>query len=191
MGSPRGAKALGAAVAPGPVEGRPGGRLGRRIRAVRWPPARAACCCVTAAVALATPALACSSLAGDRAERPPVSAKQLAAARAFDKFPLYWVGRRFEGWNLVHIDLVNNSFVLLVYGTCTTSSSEGGCSPPLQLQIRRLCDHLVLPGSDRVRGAPIGEEDNAPVLLTQRVCRSRSTGDKAPTRAHRCAPSAH
>ena len=40
------------------------------------------------------------------------------AARQFDKFPLYWVGERFERWDLAHIELAGPAdfvtFVALV-----------------------------------------------------------------------------
>jgi hypothetical protein len=65
---------------------------------------------------------------------------------------------------------------VLIYGTCEPSGTfEPSCSPPISIQIFPLCYHLdsvaLLPRERRrvVRGAPVGTQDGAPVLLTQRT----------------------
>lgn len=53
--------------------------------------------------------------------------------------------------------------------------TDGGCSPPLQIQIQPLCIHLEAVASApiwmqrQIRGAPVGASDSAPVLFTNRV----------------------
>lgn len=67
-----------------------------------------------------------------------------------------------------------SDIVTFVYGDCDPPL-EGGCSPPLQIQIMALCPHLAVvelpaPGNMRtIRGAPVGRADGAPVLLTSAV----------------------
>jgi hypothetical protein len=95
-------------------------------------------------------------------------------ARDFDRHPIYWLGDEFEGLELEHFESDHTEFVTLVYGTCEPSG-EGGCAPPLQLQIQFICSHLrevtrsPIWKTRRVRGAPVGTVDGAPVLLSERV----------------------
>jgi hypothetical protein len=98
------------------------------------------------------------------------------AARSFDRFPLYWVGKRFEKWKLEHVSLGPGRFVDLIYGDCEVpSGTDGGCPPPLDIQIQPLCAHLAVVARApiwrrrQVRGAPVGVSDSAPVLFTNRV----------------------
>jgi hypothetical protein len=98
------------------------------------------------------------------------------AARHFDRYPLYWVGERFEEWGLEHVDVGNARFASFSYGTCELSvPAEGGCAVPLQIQIQPLCTHLEIVARApiwkrrQVRGAPVGTIDRAPVLFTNRV----------------------
>jgi hypothetical protein len=100
----------------------------------------------------------------------------LEAAREFDRHPLYWAGERFEDLDLEHVQLDTGVIVSFIYGTCEIpAGSDGGCAPPLQLQITPLCDHLdAVARADvwrrrQVRGAPVGTIDGAPVLFTSRV----------------------
>ena len=106
----------------------------------------------------------------------------LDAARTFDRHPLYWVGERFEDWQLEDVDVESAPFVLLVYGTCEIDDPDGllgpeggSCSPPFQIQIQPLCAQLAAVTSApmwrrrEIRGAPVGTIDSAPVLLTSRV----------------------
>ena len=107
----------------------------------------------------------------------PASPPDVAAARGFDRFPLYWLGEEFEGVPLVHVEARPESeIVTFVYGDCDPPGhDEGGCSPPLQIQIMALCPHLEIvrvPASANeptIRGAPVGRADGAPVLLTKEV----------------------
>lgn len=122
--------------------------------------------------ALALVALAAPFVAGCFHPAPP---PDVGAARAYDRFPLYWVGEEFEGLPLVHVDARPESdIVAFVYGDCDPPP-EGGCSPPLQIQIMALCPHLEIvrlpeSGNGRaIRGAPVGRADGAPVLLTSAV----------------------
>jgi hypothetical protein len=98
------------------------------------------------------------------------------AAREFDAHPLYWVGERFEDWELEHIGMDYTEFVSLHYGTCELDiPADGGCPVPLQIQIQPLCAHLDAVARApiwrrrQVRGAPVGTIDSAPVLFTDRV----------------------
>jgi hypothetical protein len=129
----------------------------------------------------------------------------LAALRTFDRHPLYWVGERFEQWELEQVRLDGPAFVSLFYGTCTIENAglfEGGsCSPPLQIQIQPLCAHLRAVARDpiwrtrRIRGAPVGRIDDAPVLFTNRVqvkvYRGQDTDPGLPLRVLRALSSAN
>jgi hypothetical protein len=95
--------------------------------------------------------------------------------QSYSRSPLYWVGTRFERWEL---DSISGPFrpdgmVSFIYGTCTpTDGDEPSCSPPIDLQVSAPCWNLDLVARDpiwrerRVRGAPVGEADNAPVLFS-------------------------
>jgi hypothetical protein len=129
----------------------------------------------------------------------------LDALRRFDLHPLYWVGARFERWELEQVRLEGAGFVSLVYGTCTIENGglfEGGsCSPPIQIQIQPLCAHLRAVARDpiwrqrRVRGAPVGRIDGSPVLFTSRVqvkvYRGQDTDPGLPLRVLRALRSAN
>src|SRR5918999_1504905 len=67
----------------------------------------------------------------------------LEAARDFNRHPLYWVGERFEKWDVEHVEAGAREFVPFIYGTCEPGGGiEGGCPPPLQIQIQPLCAHI-------------------------------------------------
>jgi hypothetical protein len=107
-----------------------------------------------------------------RTNRPNIQ-----GAKEFTRFPLYWVGERFEKWNLTHIEGLDrpDDFVAFSYGTCTPSGGgdEQSCTLPLEIQVSRLCAHLDAVASSpiwrhrRIRGAPVGTIDSAPVLFTR------------------------
>lgn len=67
--------------------------------------------------------------------------------------------------------------MVLIYGSCTPSGGlEPSCTPPVQIQIFPLCYHLdavAYPldstSPPTIRGAPVGTQDGAPVLLTRRT----------------------
>jgi hypothetical protein len=97
-------------------------------------------------------------------------------ARRFDAFPLYWVGPRFEQWELEAIDGLDGpaKFVTFIYGTCTPhDGDEPSCVPPIEIQVSPLCSHLDVVAARPiwrrrlVRGAPVGSNpDGAPVLFS-------------------------
>jgi hypothetical protein len=97
------------------------------------------------------------------------------AARDFDGHPLYWVGERFEQWDLEHIGIGHGAFVTIIYWRCEIQGLDGGCAPPLQIQIQPLCTYLDVVARAQIwkrrqlRGAPVGTIDGAPVLFTDRV----------------------
>jgi hypothetical protein len=105
-----------------------------------------------------------------------VGGPDIEPARTFDGYPLYWAGERFEGWDLEHVEVRPDSFSTFVYGSCDIPPfSDGGCAPPLQIQVQPLCAHLDVVAADpvrrrrAVRGAPVGRIDGAPVLFASRV----------------------
>jgi len=98
------------------------------------------------------------------------------AAKEFKRFPLYWPGETFEGRSITRIGGLggSSSAVVLVYGTCTPEGFlEPTCALPLQIQISPLCAHLRFVAqapiwrTRRIRGAPVGTIDSAPVLFTR------------------------
>jgi hypothetical protein len=101
----------------------------------------------------------------------------LDSATKFDRFPIYWLGAEFEGRELSSVTAEDRSTAaVLVYGTCEPSGTfEPSCRPPVSIQVFPLCYHLdavAVPSKERrrmIRGAPLGTQDGAPVLLTQRT----------------------
>jgi hypothetical protein len=118
----------------------------------------------------------------------------LEAARDFDAYPLYWAGERFEEWDVSHIELREGGFSTIVYGTCTPPHDldEPSCTPPMQIQVQPLCAQLSavtrapIWKRRRIRGAPVGTIDGAPVLLTRgaqvKVYRGEDADEDAPGR---------
>jgi hypothetical protein len=104
------------------------------------------------------------------------SSPDLKAAREFDRFPLYWVGERFEQWDLTTIDGLDyrSEIISFIYGDCTPHDGEQpSCTPPFQIQVSPLCAHLAdvarapIWKRRQIRGAPVGTIDGAPVLFTR------------------------
>jgi hypothetical protein len=100
----------------------------------------------------------------------------IESATKFDRFPIYWLGAEFEGYELSRVSAGDQAIAAgLDYGTCSPEGFESSCTLPLQIQIVPLCYHLhsgALPPRERrrvIRGAPVGAQDGAPVLLTQRT----------------------
>jgi hypothetical protein len=97
------------------------------------------------------------------------------AARSFNAYPLYWVGERFEQWDLEYVAVSPGGFSTFIYGTCEIEGYDGGCPPPLAIQIQPLCAYLEFVARApiwkrrQVRGAPVGTIDSAPVLFANRV----------------------
>lgn len=124
---------------------------------------------VTLALALSVAFGGCWGVTSDS---PP----GLRATRAFDGFAVYWLGERFEHWELTAVSGPDgpDGFVSLIYGDCTPhGGDEPSCTPPLDIQISALCSHLRdvarAPAwkHRRIRGAPVGTIDGAPVLFTR------------------------
>jgi len=117
------------------------------------------------------------------------------SAAEFERFPVYWLGDEFEGRELTGVTAQDwSTAAVLTYGTCEPGGgSEPSCTPPLQVQIFPLCYHLdavALPSKERrrtIRGAPVGKQDGAPVLLTRRtqikVYRGEGSDSGMPLRA--------
>ena len=64
------------------------------------------------------------------------------SAEKFQRFPLYWVGRHFERWDLEAVDGLDypSPIVTFIYGDCTPrGSDEPSCTPPFQIQVSRSC----------------------------------------------------
>ena len=73
-------------------------------------------------------------------------------ARAFQEFPIYWVGERFGEWGLSSVIRYEyeppagstresaESTVVFIYGRCEIEPGvEGGCPPPLSIRIEPYC----------------------------------------------------
>lgn len=79
----------------------------------------------------------------------------------------------------MHVELssaATSAFTTFIYGDCEVpAGSDGGCPPPLSIQIQPLCTHLDVVARApiwrrrQIRGAPVGTIDSAPVLFTNRV----------------------
>ncbi len=119
----------------------------------------------------------------------------IEAARKFERFPLHWPGETFEGRSITTIGGLEGSStaVGLIYGTCEPDGGlEPSCALPLQIQISPLCTHLPFVAqapiwrTRRIRGAPVGTIDGAPVLFTRRtqikVYRGEGTDPRLPLR---------
>lgn len=120
------------------------------------------------------------------------------AAREFKRFPLYWVGERFEQWDLVYVDGLERrgDFVTFIYGKCTPhDGGQPSCIPPLQIEVFPLCRNLEVVAQApiwrrrQIRSAPVGSHDSAPVLFTRgaqvKVYRREGTDAGTPFRALR------
>jgi hypothetical protein len=123
------------------------------------------------------------------------SKPDLGAAKDFDRYPLYWAGDRFEDWQLETIEGLDGSgdAVTFIYGDCEPrGTDEPSCVPPVEIQVFPLCLHLKevaaapIWQTRRVRGAPVGTIDSAPVLFTSgaqvKVYRGEGTDAGMPMR---------
>ena len=102
----------------------------------------------------------------------------IEAAKKFDRFPLYWVGERFEQWHLNAIEGLDypSQIISFIYGDCVPhDGDQPSCTPPFQIQVSPLCAHLrkvaraPIWRRRRIRSAPVGTIDSAPVLFTRRA----------------------
>jgi hypothetical protein len=98
--------------------------------------------------------------------------------RSYSGSPLYWLGTRFERWDLSAIlGPSRDGTISFIYGTCKPSDGEQpSCTPPIEVQVTPLCRHLASVARDpiwrqrRIRGAPVGTSlDDAPVLFSIRA----------------------
>lgn len=104
--------------------------------------------------------------------------------RAFPDFPLYSVGEEFGGLPATRInrllgkprlsdvaesgiDLPDNrtNYVEFIYGTCDPGGSEGGCAPPLTIQVSPACDRTL---QDYFYNTPDGGPSRPYELITVR-----------------------
>ena len=113
------------------------------------------------------------------------------AARNFDRHPLYWVGERFEGWDLEHVN-VGTAVAGFSYGTCEIQGTEGACPVPLQIQTSRSAptstSSPALPsGSGGACAEPRLERSTAHRSCSRIGCRSRSTAANTPIPVCPCA----
>jgi hypothetical protein len=106
-----------------------------------------------------------SDSASQEGAEPPNGNSSLAAMRAFDKFPLYDAGDAVSGYPLVGIQYDQNpDVVTFVYGDCLPPEGEGGCAPPVSIQIWNACSRnpssylqsMASPVGDKtaIRGVP-------------------------------------
>ena len=82
----------------------------------------------------------------------------LAQARAFDEFPLYDAGERFDGLPLTAVLRRDDTadFVSFVYGDCVASDAEG-CAPPLEIQVWPACKRNLALYDSPVTAMPVPE----------------------------------
>jgi hypothetical protein len=103
---------------------------------------------------------------------------KLDRVRTFSGYPVYWLGERFERWELsaIYGPYRSGGTIIFIYGTCTPrDGGEPSCAPPIDLQVTPLCRHLATIAANdiwrrrRIRGAPVGTSDRAPVLFSRRA----------------------
>jgi hypothetical protein len=96
---------------------------------------------------------------------PPNGNSSLAAMKAFSKFPLYDTGDSMGGLPLTGVQSDQNpDVVTFVYGDCMLPEGEGGCAPPVSIQIWNACNRnptsytqdMLSPIGDKtaIRGVP-------------------------------------
>jgi hypothetical protein len=82
-----------------------------------------------------------SSKAAPTKVAAPKSTFSLAAARAFDDFPVYNAGASIDGFPLVAVLRRNDgrtNYVSFIYGDCQPTG-DSGCSPPAEVQVWPAC----------------------------------------------------
>ena len=117
---------------------------------------------------------------GNDATDAETSTRLLAGAQEFKQYRLYSAGSSFEGLPLVAAPDAdggpvpgNNTGVSFIYGTCKPPADEGGCSPPLTVQIHRACERPPIEsmgGGYRkltLRGVPAALVDGDPRVELQ------------------------
>jgi hypothetical protein len=119
------------------------------LRAITHPPERASASarrcapdnCVVRRVSVMLAALAVGGLIGGCATSapPPITTAQLAFARSFDLYTVYWAGKRLDGIPLTQSDGIGSYDahygVTLSYGNCEHKGvlALGGCTLPLRI----------------------------------------------------------
>ena len=98
---------------------------------------------------------------------------KLTSARSAPGPTLYYLGREFAGLPLTDLAAETPGRALFVYGTCELPKGEGGCAPPIQVQIFPFDPHAWrgAAGCRRLRplrGVPTVRHDGL-VLVTGRT----------------------
>lgn len=105
----------------------------------RKAPSRCARKATLCAAAVCLAAIALAACGGSGGPPPPIAAAELAAARSFPYYTLYWVGASFEGKPLTAADGIEGYKPLtgdsLYYGDCMEGGllSASGCVMPLKI----------------------------------------------------------
>jgi hypothetical protein len=94
----------------------------------------------------------------DEPNRTSIGPNNVKELRAFRGYPVYWTGREFERLPLSHAEHergVPNAqdAVLISYGTCELPDGEGGCTEPIQIDIRPRESRVPRRGK-KIRGVP-------------------------------------
>jgi hypothetical protein len=95
----------------------------------------------------------CGGGAADRSvPRGRIDVSRALAVAAASPYRLYWVGPSFEGLPLTGVTR-DPSLASFIYGTCKPTGGDGGCEPPLEIQVASICDRnaLVLDVRPRAR----------------------------------------
>ncbi len=94
---------------------------------------------MTAAAGLRAVVMLVLALAGcgPREAAAPRGSITLEEARRLDEFPLFYAGERVAGFPLVAIVRREDTarYVSFVYGRCEPAPLEGGCAPPVEIQV--------------------------------------------------------
>ena len=100
------------------------------------------------------------SMAGGPPDTSPKSTFSVAAARAFDQFPVFSAGPRLDDLPLTAVLRRSDrraDYVSFIYGDCEPRD-DVGCAPPVEIQTWPACKrHLALYGGGR-SGAPSRRE---------------------------------
>jgi hypothetical protein len=140
-------------------------------------------------------AIVLAACGGSGGPPPPIAAAELAAARSFPYYTLYWVGAGFEGKPLTAADGLESYKPLtgdsLYYGDCIEGGplSASGCVMPLKITTAVYALHRNVDlGPQRntiVRGVPaaVYDEGRAIELYTGRLVIDLHSNDHAKAQA--------
>ncbi len=87
-----------------------------------------AACSVLIAVGVSVAVAGC----GDTIQTPPVTDRSLLSAAGEHLFPVYWVGRAFEGMPVTGVTRDDGGAFTINYGTCR-QGGQYNCTPPLMI----------------------------------------------------------